>query len=68
MYVTVQGDAWDIISKNVYGNEYHTDLLMKANPDLVNELLFSSGVELVIPELVDIQQFSDLPPWKKATL
>lgn len=58
---------WDIISKNLYGSEYHTDLLMKANPDLANELLFSSGVELIVPVLEEIQQFSNLPPWKRGT-
>ncbi|MEK5069818.1 tail protein X [Sporosarcina sp. FSL K6-1508] len=65
--MTVQGDMWDTISKNIYGSEYHTDLLMKANPDLASELLFSSGVELIVPELEETQQFSNLPPWKRGT-
>lgn len=64
-YVTVLGDTWDIISKKVYGTEFHTDVLMKANPDKAAEVIFSSGVQLILPEIDAIEQFDNLPPWKR---
>lgn len=66
-YTTVQGDTWDIVSKKVYGTEFRTDVLMKANPDVANVLIFSSGVQLVIPEVEDVDQFDSLPPWKRVS-
>lgn len=65
LYSTVQGDTWDIISKKVYGTEFHTDVLMKSNPDFGHVLFFSANVQLIIPEIKQAQQFADLPPWKR---
>ena len=30
-YITKSGDTWDMIAKEVYGSEYHADVLMAAN-------------------------------------
>ncbi|GEN83632.1 membrane protein [Sporosarcina luteola] len=66
-YATVQGDTWDILSKKVYGSEFHTDMLMKANPDVVDVIMFSSGVLLLVPEIDTVEQFDSLPPWKRVS-
>lgn len=50
-YRTVLGDTWDIIAKKVYGNEFYADKLMDANRDLLNEFVFSEGVEVLCPEI-----------------
>lgn len=65
LYSTVQGDTWDIISKKVYGTEFHTDVLLKANPEYGHILFFAADVQLTIPEIEQTQRFADLPPWKK---
>lgn len=65
IYETVQGDMWDVVSLKVYGSEKHTDTLIKANPSYVDTLIFSSGVQLVVPEKDNIEEFNDLPPWKR---
>ena len=50
-YRTVLGDTWDIIAKKVYGNEFYADRLMDANRKLLNQFIFSEGVEVVCPEI-----------------
>lgn len=67
MYVTKSGDTWDRIARAVYGNEYHADALMAANPKYIDVYQFSSGVALNTPDVEDARE-GTLPPWKfKAT-
>ena len=62
-YITKSGDTWDVIAKEVYGSEYHADVLMAANPEHIGTFAFSSGVELSTPELTEVRD-GLLPPWK----
>lgn len=62
-YLTKSGDTWDIIAKEVYGNEYMAGALMAANPKQIGTFMFSSGVELTTPE-VETERDGNLPPWK----
>ena len=64
-YRTVQGDTWDLIALKVYpelGGEKFTSVLMDANPEHVETVIFSAGVELSIPE-VSVPVSRRLPPW-----
>lgn len=63
MYKTVQGQTWDNIAKEVYGNEMHAGELMAANPQLLNTFIFSEGVIVQVPE-IDTQDLT-LPPWRR---
>lgn len=62
-YTTILGDTWDFISYKTLGNEIYADTLIKANLEYVNTMVFSAGVILVIPEVVEKQSLN-LPPWK----
>lgn len=62
-YITKSGDTWDMIAKEVYGSEYHADILMAANPQAIDTFIFQAGVTLVTPELED-ERDGLLPPWK----
>lgn len=65
VYYTVMGDAWDNISLNVYGSEKHTNKLIEANPELADIVIFKSGIEVIVPDiLIDVSD--DLPPWKRS--
>lgn len=64
-YVTIQGDMWDVVSKKMYDSEYHTDVLIIANPKHVDTVVFSAGVLLKVPVVENAQQFAGLPPWKR---
>ena len=44
-YTTKSGDTWDMIAKEVYGDEYHADVLMAANPQHIDTFIFGSGVD-----------------------
>ncbi|MBQ2615431.1 MAG: tail protein X [Synergistaceae bacterium] len=64
-YRTIQGDTWDLIALKVYpelGGEKFTSVLMDANPEHVETVIFSAGVELSIPE-VSVPVSRRLPPW-----
>ena len=63
MYTTKSGDTWDVIAKEVYGNEYHAGALMAANPEHIDTFRFSAGVVLKTPTVEDARA-GTLPPWK----
>lgn len=64
IYVTVQGDTWDIISYKVYGSSKYVGILMENNYPLLDIFIFSAGIEVSIPEL-PVEELDDLPEWRK---
>ena len=64
-YTTVQGDAWDSISKRVYGDEAHTGLLIAANPEHTETVLFSAGIVLTVPPRPELPARAGLPIWRQ---
>ena len=52
-YETVQGDTWDKIAYQVYGDEKYAGYLMENNRLLLEYLVFPGGVTLATPELAD---------------
>ncbi len=65
IYTTVQGDMWDNIAVKTLGSESFTDALMRANSKYVDVYIFSSGIEITIPEVDELVTADDLPPWKQ---
>jgi hypothetical protein len=67
-YTTALGDEWDGISRKAYGDIRHSDmlahLLLAANPQHQETVIFGSGTVLNIPEPPDIRAAS-LPPWMR---
>jgi len=63
MYTTKQGQQWDEIALEVYGDEKHADILMQANPRELETYQFPAGVTLDTPELAE-EQTTSLPPWR----
>lgn len=62
-YTTVQGQTWDQIAKEVYGKEKYADVLMEANPKLLDTFIFSAGVVVNTPEIAVEEK--EVPPWRK---
>ena len=62
-YITKSGDTWDMIAKEVYGSEYHADVLMAANAAHIETFIFQAGVELSTPALEE-ERNGLLLPWK----
>ena len=62
-YTTIQGDTWDNIALEVYGEERHADYLMENNYAFLETLVFSAGTVLNTPALPK-ERDGDLPPWR----
>lgn len=61
-YKTIQGDTWDLISYNIWENEFYTSDLIKANPEYNEIVFFNAGIVLNIPEIEVIDE-TVKPPW-----
>ena len=61
-YTTIQGDTWDMIAKRVYDDESYTQLLMEANPQLLDYFVFPEGIVVAVPEKPE--ENSELPDWR----
>lgn len=63
-YTTIDGDTFDSLALEFYGEESYSVFIMQLNPDYIKTLVFDSGVVLKIPK-INIKETSTLPPWKK---
>ena len=66
-YTTKQGDMWDRIAHQIYGDVKYTDVLINANPEHRYVYIFSEGVVLSVPDIEERITADELPPWKKAS-
>lgn len=64
LYITQQGDTWDLIALKECGSEKYMAILIEANPEHQETVIFSAGIQLVIPE-IDTPIPSTLPPWRR---
>ena len=71
IYVSVQGDWWDVIAMKVYGFKRGNEALMyriiEANYHLRDISLFPAGIAVIIPK-IESQTEILLVPWKVALL
>lgn len=65
LYKTVSGDEWDVICYKHYGTEMVMDQVMNANPQYIHTVVFSAGVELILPEIDTIKESTNKPPWMR---
>ena len=64
-YITHQDDAWDAIAFRLWGQEHLLMVLVWANPEHLDTVLFPAGVELVVPNIPTQYQAQELPPWRR---
>ena len=50
-YTTNDGDTWDLISFNLWGNEYFVDVLIDANPEYYLAMRFEAGYSINVPNV-----------------
>lgn len=70
---TIDGDRWDLLAYQYYGDASKQSVLLDANRSLfldpisVPPLILKSGITLIVPVL-DEEEVDDstLPPWKRA--
>lgn len=64
-YKTLQGDTWDSISLDFYDDEHYTNVLLVANPEYQNILIFDTDIDVIIP-IIEEDTPETLPPWKRS--
>lgn len=64
IYMTMEGDTWDMIALDFYNDEYLIKPIMERNRSLAHYVTFPAGVELRVP-VIEAQAASDLPPWRR---
>lgn len=62
-YITVQGDTWDKIAYNLYGDEAYMKYLVEENQEYLDILVFPSGITLSVPEIPEDAE-EDMPEWR----
>lgn len=62
VYKTKSGDTWDMIAKELYGDELYTSLLMSHNQKLLDYFIFPEGMILSLPEIPEEDTL--LPEWR----
>ena len=63
-YTTKQGDAWDAIAAQVYGDSKYTGWLMQNNFPALDIFVFGAGVVLQTPEPPEDDAASNAPIWR----
>lgn len=63
-YTTKQGDAWDKIAFEVYGDEKYTGWLMQNNFPLLDVFVFDAGVVLQTPDPPEDSTANNIPIWR----
>lgn len=63
--LTVDGDSFDALALTYYDDEMQASLIIAANPDYSDVLIFEAGVTLRIPIVEDVELPETLPPWRR---
>lgn len=66
-YNTEQGDTFDALALTVYRDEKLSSVIIQANPDYCDVLIFDAGVTLNIPVIDTTEMPDTLPPWRRNT-
>lgn len=66
-HITSEGDRWDLLAWEYYGDASQYEPIIAANPEVMITPILTTGIRLLIPiiedaELIDTE---DLPPWKR---
>jgi len=64
-YSTTSGDTFDIVALRALGDEAHTGLVIAANPEHAETVVFSAGVVLNIPPKPETPAHGALPAWRQ---
>lgn len=64
-HVTVDGDRWDLLAWDYYGDAHGYARIVRANPHVAPTPLLPAGVRLAIPVIARPVSAHGLPPWKR---
>ena len=64
-YITQEGDTFDELALDMYGDERLSHYIIEYNPDYADVLIFEANVELALPVIEDPEPPDTLPPWRR---
>ena len=64
-YTTQEGDTFDELALDMYGDERLAHYIIEYNPDYADVLIFEANVELYLPIVEDAETPETLPPWRR---
>lgn len=66
-HITKEGDRWDLIAYQYYGDATMYETIIAANPDVPIVPILLPGIKLKVPviDAKDTIPSKELPPWKR---
>lgn len=64
-YTTAAGDTYDMISLDMYNDEFLAHIIAEANPEYADVVVFDAGISLTIPIIEEKAAATTLPPWRR---
>lgn len=66
-HITKEGDRWDLIAYQYYGDATMYEPIIVANPEVPILPILPSGIKLKVPVIDRKETISpeELPPWKR---
>lgn len=64
-YTTREGDTFDALALEMYGDETLAHYIIEFNPDYADVLIFEANVALRLPIVEDAELPDTLPPWRR---
>ena len=65
-YTARQGDCFDLLAGQAYGQEAMAGAIVAANPDYADVTAFEGGELLRIPVVDTVETPDTLPPWRRS--
>lgn len=63
--MTRQGDTYDALALEMYGDESLAHYIIEFNPDHADVLIFEANVPLRLPIVENVETPDTLPPWRR---
>ena len=64
-YTTREGDTFDALALDMYGEEKLAHYIIEFNPDYADVIIFGANVALRLPIVEDMETPETLPPWRR---
>ena len=64
-YKTREGDTFDALALEMYGDERLAHYIIEFNPDYADVLIFGANVGLRLPIVDEVELPDTLPPWRR---
>jgi phage tail protein X len=65
-YITAEGDTFDALALDMYGDEKLSSRIIEFNPDYADVIIFGGNIKLMLPVYDEDEAGSldTLPPWR----